>query len=94
MHPFMPLTRYLQFVGRCMKYDVKKQPNLQKALLIHLDGCQYDDQFRFLLWSSFKGVSAMSLDKHSRADRDVMKPVDAGGEGASQDKKDVVNFDL
>ena len=66
LHPFMPTARYIQFVGRCLKLDKHKYPSLTDAVVIHLDGLNYDSNWSFLLWSAFNGVAPETIDLHRR----------------------------
>jgi hypothetical protein len=63
----MANSRYIQFVGRCLKLDKVNHPRLTDATIIHLDGLNYDSNWSFLLWSAFRGVDPKVIDLHGKA---------------------------
>jgi hypothetical protein len=48
----MSRGRYVQFVGRCLKFD-QEQPALNRAFVIHLDKLDYDVNWSYLKWAAF-----------------------------------------
>jgi hypothetical protein len=63
----MANSRYIQFVGRCLKLDKVNHPRLTDATIIHLDGLNYDSNWSFLLWSAFRDVDPKMIDLHGKA---------------------------